>query len=232
MTAWVVVLCAAGGAASGWPLERIAEQSALAVKKRSAVARDAESDREVTTPVPQPSAAGTARAAALALALAIIDAAAGARLGTSWALVPAVVSFAGLTTLAWCDGRHFVLPRRVLYPVLAATALAELVASLAAHDPHRLLTAVICGAVAFAAFFLMNLISPRAMAFGDVRLAGAVGLLVGWYGARRALAAFVIATLLAAVASIVLLATRRASLRSALPYGVFLVMGTVVAVLA
>jgi leader peptidase (prepilin peptidase)/N-methyltransferase len=70
------------------------------------------------------------------------------------------------------------------------------------------------------------------MAFGDVRLAGAIGLFAGWYSPRRALVAFIVATGLAALVSLALLATRRASLRTALPFGVFLAAGTVIAVLA
>jgi leader peptidase (prepilin peptidase)/N-methyltransferase len=66
---------------------------------------------------------------------------------------------------------------------------------------------------------------------GDVKLAGVVGLMAGWVSWATALVALILAFLLSAVVSIVLLLTRRANLKSALPFGPFLLGGTIFAVL-
>ena len=225
VTLWIIPVCAAVGGVCALPLHEATERSVAALRRRSGDGSAEERGR-----ARPPSALGPG--AVLAATVALVEAAAAARLGVNWGLVPAFVFFAGLAALALCDARYLLLPRRIQYPLVALTAAGEVVAALASHEPHRLVTAALSGAVAFGAFFVMNLISPRAMAFGDVRLAGAIGLFAGWYSVRRALVAFVVATVLAALVSLALLATRRASLRTALPYGVFLAAGTVIAVLA
>ena len=224
VTPWIVPLCAALGGACALPLQHATERSVAALRR----AGDGSTDEQGRAQLPR----ALDGAFGLATTVALVEAAAAARLGPHWRLGPAFVFFAGLAALALCDARYLLLPRRIQYPLVALTAAAEVVAALASHEPHRLVTAALCGAIAFGAFFVMNLISPRAMAFGDVRLAGAIGLFAGWYSPRRAVVAFVVATVLAALVSLALLATRRASLRTALPFGVFLAAGTVIALLA
>jgi leader peptidase (prepilin peptidase)/N-methyltransferase len=77
------------------------------------------------------------------------------------------------------------------------------------------------GLVALAIFFVLYLLSRGAMGDGDVRLALMTGLIVGYPGA---LLVVVGAIMLAGLASAVLLATRRATRKTAIPFGPFLVV--------
>ncbi|MBI3088830.1 MAG: prepilin peptidase [Candidatus Colwellbacteria bacterium] len=62
----------------------------------------------------------------------------------------------------------------------------------------------------------------KAMGFGDVKLAGALGLLLGWPDAALAL---VLAFLVGSFFVLPLLLTRKKALRDALPFGPFMVLG-------
>lgn len=64
----------------------------------------------------------------------------------------------------------------------------------------------------------------RGMGFGDVKLAFSMGLLLGF---PRIIMAYYIAFLTGAVIGIILIVTRRKSLKSAIPFGPFLITGTV-----
>jgi leader peptidase (prepilin peptidase)/N-methyltransferase len=78
----------------------------------------------------------------------------------------------------------------------------------------------------------MNAISPRALGFGDVRLAPVLGLALGWLGVRYVLLGFFAANLIGAIIGIALIATKRMSRQQQIPYGVFLAVGTLLAIFA
>ncbi len=69
------------------------------------------------------------------------------------------------------------------------------------------------------------------MGFGDVKLAGVLGLHLGWLGwGQLALGAF-LAFFLGGVVGLALIATGRATRKSAIPFGPFMLVGALVAVL-
>jgi leader peptidase (prepilin peptidase) / N-methyltransferase len=60
------------------------------------------------------------------------------------------------------------------------------------------------------------------MAFGDVRLAMAVGMGLGWISISALVLGFMLANVLAAVVGLLVLSIQRGDRKSAIPYGVFL----------
>ena len=68
-------------------------------------------------------------------------------------------------------------------------------------------------------------VSPEALGFGDVKLLGLLGLVLGWFGWGVLLAGVFLGLLTGALVSLVLLATRRAGWRTALPFGPPLLVG-------
>ncbi|HSV31733.1 MAG TPA: A24 family peptidase [Atribacteraceae bacterium] len=83
------------------------------------------------------------------------------------------------------------------------------------------------GAVAgFTFLFILHLFFPRGMGFGDVKLAGAIGLFLGlsW-----TVLAILLSFLSGAVVGILLIALRKKTLKDAVPFGPFLALGAVVA---
>ena len=64
-----------------------------------------------------------------------------------------------------------------------------------------------------------------------MKLSGLLGLYLGWLGVGALIAGLFAGYLLAAVAGLALLAARRASRKSLLPFGPFLLAGTLIAIL-
>jgi leader peptidase (prepilin peptidase)/N-methyltransferase len=155
-----------------------------------------------------------------------------ARIGFSWTLPAYLVLAAGLLALACTDMEHLLLPKRIVYPVLGLFGALLVVAAAITGDWHNLFVAGISGAVWFAIFFAMNFISPRALGFGDVRLAPVLGLALGWLGVRYVLLGFFAANLIGAIIGIALIASKRMSRQQQIPYGVFLAVGTLLAIFA
>ena len=110
-----------------------------------------------------------------------------------------------------------VVPAMALAAVLAAVVWPRLA-------PQMLLG----GAVGFLFFLVLVLIYPRGMGWGDVKLAGYVGLIAGY---PRVLVCLLIAILAGGVAAAGLLLSGRGGWRSYMPYAPFLALGGALALL-
>ena len=155
-----------------------------------------------------------------------------ARFGFSWSLPAYLVLAAGLLALACTDLEHLLLPKRIVYPVLGLVGVLLVMAAAVTHHWHDLLIAALCAIVWFVIFFALNALSPRLLGFGDVRLAPVLGLALGWLGVRYALLGFFAANLVGAILGVSLIVTKRMSRNQQIPYGVFLALGTLLAVFA
>ena len=78
----------------------------------------------------------------------------------------------------------------------------------------------------------MNLLNPRWMGMGDVKLALVLGLFLGWLGLGHVAAGLFLGFLAGAVIGAALLVTGRRTRRDHLPFAPFLAVGATVAVLA
>jgi leader peptidase (prepilin peptidase)/N-methyltransferase len=155
-----------------------------------------------------------------------------ARIGYSWSLPAYLVLAAGLLALACIDMEHLLLPKRIVYPVLILVSVSLVAAAATTHHWHYLLVAGISAVAWFILFFVMNAVSPRILGFGDVRLAPVLGLALGWLGVRYVLLGFFAANLIGAILGLSLIATKQMSREQQIPYGVFLALGTMLAILA
>ena len=141
--------------------------------------------------------------------------------------------------LGWAAGAAVVLgavdlashrlPDRVTYPAAVVCAAAFLVDAAVLGSWGELLRAVAAAAAAFVVGSGAAAISPDALGFGDVKLLGLIGLVLGWFGWGVLLAGVFLGLLTGAVVSLALLATRRAGWRTALPFGPPLMAGAVLA---
>ncbi|WP_425578007.1 prepilin peptidase [Streptomyces glaucus] len=165
---------------------------------------------------------GTPAVATLtALICAALAAAAGPRPETAvWLLAtPAAV------LLALVDRRVHRLPDVLTLPLAAALAvllaLASALPAAAGSWPRSLL-----GGLALAGgYFLLFLVNPSGMGFGDVKLALSLGLALGWYGWQPLLTGAFAGILYGALYGLALVALRRANRRSAIPLGPFMMGG-------
>jgi leader peptidase (prepilin peptidase) / N-methyltransferase len=82
-----------------------------------------------------------------------------------------------------------------------------------------------------AVYLLIGVARPGQLGGGDIKVAGLAGLALGWFGWRTLLAGAALGFILAAVASLALLAARRVTLHSAISFGPFLLGGALIAIL-
>jgi leader peptidase (prepilin peptidase)/N-methyltransferase len=147
--------------------------------------------------------------------------------------LPAFCYLAGIgVPLAVIDTRCRRLPDPLTlpsYPI--ALALLGIAALLLPGGGRQFLTAVLGLTLAWAFFLLQVLIYPAGLGWGDVKLAGLLGLYLGWLGPGALGAGLFLGYLFAAVTGLGLIATRRASRRSHLAFGPFLLAGALAAVL-
>jgi leader peptidase (prepilin peptidase)/N-methyltransferase len=155
-----------------------------------------------------------------------------ARFGRQWELPAYLVLFAGLLALSWIDIEWLLLPKKIVYPLTVLVAALLLVAAAATSQWHAYLVGVASAIGWFVVFFVMNLISPRLLGFGDVRLSLVLGISLGWLGIGYVLLGFFAANLIGAVIGLALIATKRINRSDRIPYGVFLALGCALAVFA
>jgi leader peptidase (prepilin peptidase) / N-methyltransferase len=128
--------------------------------------------------------------------------------------------------LAYIDVNSRRLPDVLTIPGYAGTVVLLLIAA-AVGGHWQDLGRALAGGLAFAAFCLiLLLISPSGMGMGDVKLAASLGTALAWLGwaalAAGALAGFV----LAACYGVALLAAGRATRKTQVPFGPFMIAGT------
>ncbi|MFG2634432.1 prepilin peptidase [Streptomyces sp. NPDC048362] len=160
-------------------------------------------------------------AGATALTCAALAAATGTRpeLAVWLLLAPAGV------LLAAVDLRVRRLPDPLTLPLAAAAlALLGLTALLPEHAGHWL--TALYGALALGGgYFVLHLLNPSGMGFGDVKLALGMGAVLGWYGWPTVLLGTFAGFLLGALYGGALLLARRAGRKTAIPFGPFLLAG-------
>ncbi|WP_314223698.1 prepilin peptidase [Streptomyces zaehneri] len=82
-----------------------------------------------------------------------------------------------------------------------------------------------------ACYLVLFLINPRGFGFGDVKLAPALGAVLGWYGWGILLIGTFVGYLFGALFGVGLILARRAGRKSAIPFGPFLLAGAFVGIL-
>ena len=147
------------------------------------------------------------------------------QVGWSPNAVPPLLLLIGLVQLAYCDLTRRLLPKTLVYALTAAVMASGVAVAVFTGEWHRLLVATLGGLVAFAVFFGVNLMNPRWMAFGDVRLSLVFGFGLAWVSPKALFQAFLYANLLAVAVGFTLIALHRAERRSALPFGFYMALG-------
>lgn len=133
-----------------------------------------------------------------------------------------VLCVAALGLIAVLDGAAHLVFAEIVLPLAGILAVVGIGEGQAVWLP-MLLGALVCGG-----FFLILYLVGRfwygaeALGFGDVQLAAAFGIMLGW---PVALSALVLGLILMALTAGILLATKRITTRSYLPIGTFLALG-------
>ena len=152
------------------------------------------------------------------------------RFGADVALAAFAVFGLSLVAVSAVDLKRQIIPNRIIYPTLALLVPLLVLASAVDHQWGSLARAAIGGAASFVAFFVVHVIVPHGMGFGDVRLAGVIGLATGWLGLGHAFVALLGAFVLGAAIGVVAMVVTGAGRKARIPFGPFLAAGAVIAV--
>ena len=147
------------------------------------------------------------------------------RVGWSFNALPPLLLLVGLIQLAYCDLKRRLLPKTLVYALSFGVIASGGLIALCTSETERLMQASLGGVIALALFFIVNVMNPRWMAFGDVRLSLVFGFGLAWVSPIDLFEAFLYANLLALMAGVALIASRGADRRSTLPFGLFMALG-------
>ena len=123
------------------------------------------------------------------------------------------------------------LPNTIVLPAYFVGGVTLTVAAISTGDLESLARAAAGAGILFLFYLVLALIAPRGMGMGDVKLAGVLGLFLGWFGwdalAVGALAAF----LLGGLYGVILILARRARRTTGIPFGPWMLAGAWVGIL-
>ena len=147
--------------------------------------------------------------------------------GWHW-MLPVAIAYSGvLIALAVIDLKHQLILNKIVYPVaLVAMILNFFVPDL--YSLHNFLFGLLGGAVGFLILFLPALIYSKGMGWGDVKMAGMIGLMVGF---PNVIVAVFGGILLGGLMAIILLATRKKTRKEGIPFGPYLSLATIITIL-
>ncbi|MEG6615865.1 A24 family peptidase [Peptococcaceae bacterium 1198_IL3148] len=126
----------------------------------------------------------------------------------------ATLLFSGLLAISLIDYDHQLIPDQInLVLLLAGISL------LALQSRAVLVNGLLGALVGFGALFVVAVVSKGGMGGGDVKLAGVLGLYLGW---PNILMALFLSFIIGSVIGLTWAAVKQKSLKTALPFGPFL----------
>ncbi len=149
----------------------------------------------------------------------------GARVHPPLVLAAACALAVCAVPLAFIDAAVQRLPDPLTTAAYVGTVLLLFLAAAVSGHWGQLGRAVLGGAALAAFYLLLLFISPSGMGMGDVKLAVSLGTVLAWPGWRVLVLGGFAGFLLAAVYSIALLATHRATRKQRIPFGPFMIAG-------
>ena len=150
--------------------------------------------------------------------------------GLSWRTPAYCVLMAGLVALTWIDLRTRRLPREITYVTAALGVPLLVVAALVERSPQRIWMMLLGAAISLAIMGLIYVASRGGMGEGDVRLSPLLGAYLGWLNPGLAPVGLFFGFACGAVVGVVLLVAKRGDRKTAIPFGPFLALGTVLAI--
>ena len=149
-------------------------------------------------------------------------------------IVPAVYTVAVWTMvpLAFIDLDVQRLPDRIQLPAYPVLAVLLAACSLATGDWGALVRALLAGVALFAFFLVMAILPGGGIGFGDVKLAGLLGMLLGWLSWGQVMWTALATLLIGGVVALLLLTVGRKGAREEFAYGPSMLLGALVALAA
>lgn len=155
----------------------------------------------------------------------------GAAVGLDWSLLFLVPLVPVGVALALIDWRTRLLPTRIIAPTYLALVPLVAIAAVASGEPRLLLRAAIGWAVMGGIYVLLWLVYPAGMGYGDVRLSGILGIVLGYLGWGQLVLGGWSGFLLGGLGGLVLVAFKVIDKRHN-PFGPWMLIGALVGVVA
>jgi len=145
-------------------------------------------------------------------------------------LATLVLALVWAVVLAVVDLEVRRLPDRLVLTAYPVTAVLLTVCALVTGEPAALVRVLTCAGAAVAVFLVVALLSPggEGLGLGDVKLAGVLGALLGWWGWSEALVGLLSGFVLGGLGAVVLLITRRVDRRGSFAFGPAMLVGAYV----
>ena len=151
-----------------------------------------------------------------------------------WSLLPAYL-YLGVVgaALTFIDLDVHRLPDLIVLPSYPIAFVLLLVPTAVSGQWGWLGRAVLAALVLFVVYLVLALISPGGggLGFGDVKLAGVLGLLLGWLSWGTVIVSVLGAFVLSGVVALILLVTGRASRSTQIAFGPYMILGAWVALM-
>lgn len=155
-----------------------------------------------------------------------------ALVGGALALVAYLYFAAVSIALALIDLDTHRLPNVLVLPAYAVVTTLLVASTLLTGDFAPLVPAAIGGAGLFAMYFGLASLFRGGMGFGDVKLAGVIGIVLGWLGWETLVVGALAAFILGGLFGVALLVSRSAGAKTAIPFGPWMLGGAWVGILA
>ena len=149
-----------------------------------------------------------------------------------WALAAYLYLAAAGVALAVIDFDVKRLPDKIVLPSYAVVAVLLTIAAAGAGDWWPLGRAALGAAAMFTFYFVLAFAYPAGMGFGDVKLAGVLGALMGYLSWTALVVATFGAFLLGAIVGVILIVTSSGGRKTAIPFGPFMITVALVTVFA
>jgi len=145
-----------------------------------------------------------------------------------WSLLPAYLYLGAVgAALTLIDLDVQRLPDLIVLPSYPIVFVLLLVPSVVSGQWGALGRAVLAGLALFVVYLVLALVSPGGggLGFGDVKLAGVLGLLLGWLGWGPVIVSVLAAFVIGGVIALILLLSGRASRSSHIAFGPSMILG-------
>ncbi len=161
----------------------------------------------------------------------LIGALVGGAVGLEWPLLFLVPLVPVGMALALIDWRTRLLPTRIIAPTYVLLVPLVVIAALASGEPGLLVRAAIGWALMGGLYVLLWLIHPAGMGYGDVRLSGILGIVLGYLGVGELALGAWSAFLLGGLGGVVLVAFKVIDRRHN-PFGPWMLIGALLGIVA
>ena len=153
------------------------------------------------------------------------------RFGADWALPAYFVFLAALVPITVIDYHERIIPNWIVYPAIFASIPLLALAALLTGEWGTLGRALAGASFAWIALYVIHIVQPGGMGFGDVRLSFLLGLFLGWLSYGHVFIGLFLGFLIGSVVGVGLMVLRRKKGKDLLPFGPFLVAGAILGVL-